>query len=386
MSKISKKFLAMALGAMAAHGDSFEVGVSTGVSMNSGGQVKTSISNPYDVTKHYSRGMVERHFRWNLTDQEIDALKQQARAGADKGSFAYMAWQAVMRAFVGSGNQDLLTATTYTRNQKKRAQNMESSLVRGVRTVETPEELRRLMDIQRDQVLKAVTSAKLRAAGIGVIAARHAIDGLDQKDQKNPENEFYPGTAFVYKPLKGAVGVPVHVKMGYVFNLGPRWFAGPYGVLGVMGGSASSAINVQVDKQTVKAPISTNVPDFLLQGKMVVSPGLNMGLGAKLGYNFDFMRMFFTSGWTVARMKATFRVKEDGHDNKETQTQTQWKNGLFVGGGVDYNLSETIRVGLSYTATFFGKAKWKQLEDMTTSRLVNHNIGLGVTYVVPSES
>lgn len=392
---MSKKFLAMALGAMTAHGDGFEVGVSTGVSMNSGGQAE-SINNAYDVTKNVSRYGVSNHFVTGLTDQDINALKAQALNSGENLSydnlkqtgFVRSAQRAAFWSLVGYQNADLLdNGDNYTDNKQARAQELATKLGAGAIANRND-----LFTAVNNKINGGFTNDQWRVAGIVGVADHYAIEGLDKKDQNNPgnANEAYQGTSVGFASLNRAAGVPVRLDMGYGFDLGRHWFAGAHGFVGLMGGSTSSEVSVQVDKQTVEVPggddpTSINVPGFSVQNKMVVSPELNMGLGAKFGYNFNPLRMFVTGGWTVARMKGKLH---DGLGVKSTQTQ--WKNGLFAGGGFDYALSETTRVGLGYTATFFGKTDWDKLGvwgmDMTTGRLVNHTISLGVTYVMPSES
>lgn len=382
----------MALGAMTAHGDGFEVGVSTGVSMNSGGQAE-SINNAYDATKNVSRRGVYSHFIKGLTDQDINQLRKLAYdlKTQKKGGFGDSAWERALRLIVGRDHDLLEGEATYTDEQKKRAQALMTKLdASGITSlIESPSALEKAIVLNK----YSMTNDRWRAAGIGMVAGRYAIAELEQqKDQKNSgnENEAYQGTSVGFRSLNGAAGVPVRLDMGYGFDLGRHWFAGAHGFVGLMGGSTSSEVNVQVDEQNVEVPggdqpTNIKVPGFSVQNKMVVSPELNMGLGAKFGYNLNPLRMFVTGGWTVARMKGKW------HDESgEKPTQTQWKNGLFAGGGFDYALSETTRVGLGYTATFFGKTDWNKLGvwgmDMTTGRLVNHTISLGVTYVMPSES
>jgi opacity protein-like surface antigen len=364
---MSKKFLAMVLGAMTAHGDGFEVGVSTGVSMNGGGQAE-SINNAYDATKNVSRYGVNSHFITGLTDQDIDTLKAQAlnrRAdlsydNLNQKGFVRRAQRAAFWSLVGYQNADLLAdARHYTGNKQTRAQELEQKLGAAASSITNRDTLFRAVNDK----INLLTNDEWRVAGIGGVAARYAIEALDQKDQKNPgnENEAYQGTSVGFASLNRAAGVPVRLDMGYGFNLGRHWFAGAHGFVGLMGGSTSSEVNVQVDQQTVAVPggvgpTSINVPGFSVQNKMVVSPELNMGLGAKFGYNFNPLRMFVTGGWTIARMKGKL------HDELGVKsTQNQWKNGLFAGGGFDYALSETTRVGLGYTATFFGKTDWDKL-------------------------
>ena len=106
-------------------------------------------------------------------------------------------------------------------------------------------------------------------------------------------------------------------------------------------------------------------------------------------------------GWTAAKLNAVLRHGEGN------LTQSKWKNGVSVGVGYDRILSDNMRVGLGYTATFFGKTRWnnwsiggkdmKSMSDadkdrlnkmfgLNVGRMVNHTVSVGVTYVVPSGS
>jgi hypothetical protein len=86
---MNKKFLVMGLAAMTAHGDGFEVGVSTGVSMNSGGGVsafsndnfkkasdaKIKVDTRVRPSSHVSQSSNAPAAHENLLDSDFDDIR-----------------------------------------------------------------------------------------------------------------------------------------------------------------------------------------------------------------------------------------------------------------------------------------------------------------------
>ena len=164
--------------------------------------------------------------------------------------------------------------------------------------------------------------------------------------------------------------------MGYGVNLGANWFAGLHGFAGYMGGSASYG----------------DSSDAGSKGKLVISPGLDAGVWAQMGGVFGANRLFATVGWTAAKITARANPPQSAMAKvieSASWDKPKWGSGLSAGAGYDRMLSEDVRVGVGYTATFLGttvRNDWKGAEFVMRTRLVNQTVSVGVTYVIPSQS
>lgn len=146
---------------------------------------------------------------------------------------------------------------------------------------------------------------------------------------------------------KGFAG---RVSLGYVETMGTGLLMGVHGFVGTMGGQVS-VHNDQTETSTDKKKTTNAKSNF------TVKQGVNTGVYGQLGMAFFGNQRFFgMAGWTLAHFSSSLDEKIKNQLTALTSgsnTKNQWKNGISLGAGYDFGITNNVRVGLTYVATCF---------------------------------
>lgn len=175
-------------------------------------------------------------------------------------------------------------------------------------------------------------------ANLGAIADHSRQTGFYPTGLANPYcfggNSVFSGNACSFSNSQTAVGVIGGLQVGYNFQSG-KWVYG---------------LETDFDFSSARKTVTGDNTAYAFFGNWTAKTGVKeMGTARlRLGYAFDRALLYATGGLAYANMVNTFQA---GTNGAYSWSDTGWRLGYAVGGGLEYKLTDAISIkgeGLYY--------------------------------------